>query len=81
MALATIPIADVFVVVGVLVATFFTTPTTLDPIGLIAALAAVWLIGLVLIGLPMLVVTAPCAIVWALVVRALVSRRPGMAVA
>ena len=74
MAVATIPVADAFVVLAVLFATFFATPTTVDPAGPIVALGAIWLIGLVLVGLPMLVVTAPCAIVWALLVRATVRR-------
>ena len=74
MAVATIAVADALLILVSLVASQFVTPTPLDPVSLIVSLGAFWLFGLFIAGVPMLVVTAPCAIVWAVVVRALVRR-------
>jgi hypothetical protein len=45
-----------------------------DPLTAVIGLGALWLIGLVIVGLPMLVVTTPCAVAWAGIVRLLVRR-------
>lgn len=81
MATMTIPLADAIFVVGVLVTAMLAAPLLTDPLTAVVGLGALWLIGLVIVGLPMLVVTIPCSIAWTLIVRAVVRRghRPATA--
>ena len=69
MALLPIAIADALF----LLRPDMTTATGADAI---APLLFGWLLGLIVIGFPMLIVTIPCAAIWALLVRRLV--RPGV---
>lgn len=74
MAILTIAVADALIVMGVLAASIVTAPLATDPLTAVIGLGALWLIGLVIVGLPMLVVTTPCAVAWACIVRLLVRR-------
>jgi hypothetical protein len=76
MAVVTIAIADALVVavssVGSLASSSF---GGIDPLSAVARGLALWGIGLVIVGIPMLTITVPCGLVWAVLVRML-ARRP-----
>ncbi|MFL5725999.1 MAG: hypothetical protein ACJ77F_06635 [Chloroflexota bacterium] len=76
-ATATVALADCFVVAGMLINALSSPSPVPDPMTTAGGALTMWVIGLVIVGLPMLVITTPCAIVWALVVRELVRRGHG----
>ena len=45
-----------------------------DPLSAVTSGLALWGIGLVFVGIPMLIVTVPCGFVWAVLVRRLAGR-------
>jgi len=72
MAILTIAIADGLFIVG---AAGNSVGAGADAIG---GFVALWSIGVVLVGIPMLILTVPCALLWAFIVRKLV--RDGMGI-
>jgi hypothetical protein len=75
MALLTTAIADALVVVPAVVASSANSSVGgIDPLGAVAGGLAFWAIGLVIIGIPMLAITAPCGLLWAVLVRRLTGR-------
>ena len=72
MAILTIAVADGLFIVG---AAGNSGGVAADGIG---GYVALWSIGVVLVGIPMLIVTVPCALLWAFIVRKLV--RDGMGI-
>jgi hypothetical protein len=76
MAVVTVGIADALVVLGGAVGSLTSSSTSgLDPLTAIAGAVFLWVVGLVVVGIPMLVITVPCGLAWAVVVRML-ARRP-----
>jgi hypothetical protein len=74
MAILTTGIADALVVVPSVVASSASSSVGgIDPLGAVAGGLAFWGIGLVFVGIPMLIVTVPCGLVWAVLVRRLAS--------
>jgi len=71
MATITIALADAFVVVGLAAGAIASTTGTIDLPAGIVGMGGLWLIGLVVVGVPMLILTTPCAIAWAWIVRRL----------
>ena len=80
MAALTVVVADMFVLVGLLVGAHLASgaAANADLAATIVGLGYIGLIGLVIVGVPMLIVTTPCAIAWALIVRHLVSHGHGV---
>jgi hypothetical protein len=74
MALLTTAIADALVVVPSAVASSASSFGPTEPLSAVVSGLALWVIGLVIVGIPMLVITAPCGLVWAVLVRALARR-------
>jgi hypothetical protein len=77
MGVTTVALADAFVVLGSAAASLFVNDASggnaiLDAI---AGSMIIWIIGFVIVGLPMLLITAPCGLVWAAVVRSLAASR------
>jgi hypothetical protein len=75
MAVMTIAIADALVVAVSAVASLASSFGGIDPLTAVARGLALWGIGLVIVGIPMLVITVPCGLAWAALVRVL-ARRP-----
>ena len=76
MAVLTTAIADALVVVvSALASTAATSFGGIDPLATVLGALALWGIGLVIVGIPMLAITLPCGLAWAMVVRML-ARRP-----
>lgn len=79
MASITIAVADVVVVLWLLIEASLTPPGT--SLGSATfGIGYVGVLGLFIVGIPMLVVTTPCAIVWGHAVRRLVENGHGIAV-
>jgi hypothetical protein len=74
MAILTIAIADALVVVPSMVASASSSYGPSDPLSAVTSGLALWGIGLVFVGIPMLIVTVPCGLVWAVLVRRLAGR-------
>jgi hypothetical protein len=74
MAVLTTAIADALVVVPSAVASLSSSFGGIDPLTAGAGALASWGIGLVIVGIPMLIITAPCGLVWAVLVRTLARR-------
>jgi hypothetical protein len=75
MAILTIAIADALVVVPTMVASSASSSYGgSDPLSAVTSGLALWGIGLVFVGIPMLIPTVPCGFVWAMLVRRLASR-------
>jgi hypothetical protein len=73
MALATVAIADTLVVIplGIGSATTASLVGSIDPFRGIAASLFLWFFGFILVGVPIMVVTVPCGLLWAALVRKL----------
>jgi len=80
MATLTIAVADAFLVLGIWIAALFSGSSGSDFLAAIAGAVALWLIGLIVVGVPMLLVTTPCAFVWAWILRELTRRGHGVTV-
>jgi hypothetical protein len=80
MATAVIAIADAVVLFSLWAWSALISPGggSIDPASWLVGFAFLWLIGL-FFGAAMLVITTPCAIAWALIVRQLVRRGHGIA--
>jgi hypothetical protein len=80
MATAVIAIVDAVVLIGLWVWSALISPGagSIDPGSWLIGFGMLWLIGL-FFGAAMLVITTPCAIAWALIVRQLVRRGHGVA--
>ena len=79
MAVLTIVVADLLLLGGALIQVVI-SPTSLGTTSVATAifgLAYIGMIGLVIVGVPMLVVTIPCAFIWTFVLRRLVQRGDG----
>jgi hypothetical protein len=74
MAILTIAIADALVVVPTAIASASSSYGSSDPLSAVMGGLALWGIGLVFVGIPMLIITAPCGLVWAVLVRTLARR-------
>ena len=71
MALLTTAIADALVVIASAVSSSASSFGPTEPWSAVVGGLALWVIGLVVVGIPMLIITAPCGLVWAVLVRAL----------
>lgn len=75
MAVVTVAIADALVILALGVGSLTSSSTGgLDPLAAIAGAVILWGIGFVVVGIPMLFITVPCGLVWAVVVRMLARR-------
>jgi hypothetical protein len=75
MALETTAIADALVVMVAGAASLARSPGGgVDPLTSVAGAVAFWGIGLFVVGIPMLIVTVPCGLAWAVLVRMLARR-------
>jgi hypothetical protein len=75
MAVLTTAIADALVVVPTVVASAASSSVGgIDPLGAVAGGLAFWGLGLVFVGIPILIITVPCGLVWAVLVRRLAGR-------
>ena len=74
MAILSIAIADALVVVPSTVTSASSSYGASDPLSAVTSGLALWGIGLVFVGIPMLIVTVPCGFVWAVLVRRLAGR-------
>jgi len=74
MAILTTAIADALVVVPSALASLWSSFGGIDPLTAVAGGVALWGIGLAIVGIPMLFITVPCGLVWAVLVRMLAGR-------
>jgi hypothetical protein len=76
MAVLTTAIADALVVVPSAIASSASSSFGgIDPLATVAGAFAFWGIGLLIVGIPMLFITVPCGLAWAVLVRMLARRR------
>ena len=79
MATLTIAFADALMVAGFGLAEVLSPTGTDNPLAVLVGVGVLWLIGLVLVGVPMLAATVPCAVAWVLILRLLVRHGHGVA--
>jgi hypothetical protein len=82
MAALTVALADAIAVATIISSGGGYATDGVDPISATAfipvASAVIWLFGFIVVGLPALAITIPCAAIWSLVVRSLIRRAVGV---
>jgi hypothetical protein len=73
MSFATVAIADTLVVIPLGIGSSMSASAagSIDPFRGIAASLFLWFFGFILVGVPMMIVTVPCGLLWAALVRKL----------